>query len=311
MEPGLSIYLENALSFTSDAVKCLLAALISTVFIRRDTAKSELEKLKTGKFDKVIGRLLDEGKMTYLEFYKCRNLLSVAKLADEHLSPRIDESDADTESSGSDSEENSFNFDFDWFMRFYDAVGNISNEELQGLWAQVLAGEIKRPKTCSLRTLDIIRNLSAEEARAFHNVCQYVLECGTSACVLMFGFVDEKEGYEECRRYIDEKGLIYGETIIPLIEAGLFTREFDLAFYLTQDNELELHNDKMRCEIKSHSEEQVLFNEPAAFLTTSGMELFKLVRAVDGFEYDKGYALLCVEDMRKEYPNLLFDVEIY
>ena len=55
MEPGLSIYLENALSFTSDAVKCLLAALISTVFIRRDTAKSELEKLRRSDWS-IAGR---------------------------------------------------------------------------------------------------------------------------------------------------------------------------------------------------------------------------------------------------------------
>lgn len=26
------------------------------------------------------------------------------------------------------------NFSFDWLMRFFDAVGNISNEDLQNLW---------------------------------------------------------------------------------------------------------------------------------------------------------------------------------
>ena len=33
--------------------------------------------------------------------------------------------------------------EFDWIMRFFDAVGNISNEELQRLWGKVLAGEMK------------------------------------------------------------------------------------------------------------------------------------------------------------------------
>ena len=308
MEPGLSVYLENALSVTSEAVKNLLAALISTVFIRKDTEKAELEKLKIGKFDEVIDKLLNDGKMTYLEFYKCRNLFSVAKLADESLRLHSDNTANDAESSESASRDTNVNFDFDWFMRFYDAVGNISNEELQRLWAQVLSGEIQRPKTCSLRTLDIIRNLSVDEAHAFYNICHYIVISGISACVLMFGFMDEKEGFKECMRYVDEKGLTYGDTIVPLLEAGLLTRDHDLAFYFEKGDVLEFHNTHMVCTVESNSEDMVSVAEPAAFLTTSGMELFQIVNSSDGFDYDKGYAFLCVEQMRKEHPDLTFNV---
>ena len=42
-------------------------------------------------------------------------------------------------------------------MRFFDAVGNVSNEELQKLWGKVLAGEMQQPGSCSLRTMEVIR----------------------------------------------------------------------------------------------------------------------------------------------------------
>jgi len=55
----------------------------------------------------------------------------------------------------------------DWTTRFFDYAEDISNIEMQELWGKILAGEIKQPKSYSLRTLDIIRNLSEDEARVF------------------------------------------------------------------------------------------------------------------------------------------------
>ena len=40
-------------------------------------------------------------------------------------------------------------------MRFFDAVGNISEQELHLLWAKILAGELSRKGSFSLRTLDM------------------------------------------------------------------------------------------------------------------------------------------------------------
>lgn len=57
--------------------------------------------------------------------------------------------------------------DEDWINRFFNTIENISNEQLQQLWAKILAGEIKEPSTYSLRTLDILKNLSFKEAGCF------------------------------------------------------------------------------------------------------------------------------------------------
>jgi len=57
--------------------------------------------------------------------------------------------------------------DEDWTSRFFNYAEDISNEEMQELWGKILAGEIKKPKSYSLRALDLLRNLSTEEAEVF------------------------------------------------------------------------------------------------------------------------------------------------
>src|SRR5690554_3131042 len=50
--------------------------------------------------------------------------------------------------------------DEDWKTRFFNIAEEVSNEEMQALWGRILAGEIKKPKSYSLRTLEVLRNLS-------------------------------------------------------------------------------------------------------------------------------------------------------
>ena len=64
--------------------------------------------------------------------------------------------------------------DHDWTARFFNDVQHVSSEEMQLLWAKVLAGEVKRLGQFSLRTLDTLRNLNAGEANLFAEACEYV-----------------------------------------------------------------------------------------------------------------------------------------
>lgn len=57
-----------------------------------------------------------------------------------------------------------------WINRFFDSVADVSDEDLQKLWGKVLAGEIKQPKSYSLRTLETLKNLSKHEAELFEKV---------------------------------------------------------------------------------------------------------------------------------------------
>lgn len=62
----------------------------------------------------------------------------------------------------------------DWIYRFLSYCEDISNEELQILWAKILAGEVERPGTFSLRTMHIISMLQQHEANMFSFVCNYM-----------------------------------------------------------------------------------------------------------------------------------------
>ena len=43
--------------------------------------------------------------------------------------------------------------DQDWSTRFFDIVQDISDNEMKILWGKILAGEVKKPKSYSMRTL--------------------------------------------------------------------------------------------------------------------------------------------------------------
>ena len=61
--------------------------------------------------------------------------------------------------------------DPDWAWQFFNYVGDISSEEMQSLWAKVLAGEIRRPKSISVRALSILRDFDQETAVLFRRLC--------------------------------------------------------------------------------------------------------------------------------------------
>lgn len=65
--------------------------------------------------------------------------------------------------------------DPDWTARFFDNVQDISSEDMKELWAKVLSGEVRNPGSTSLRTLDVLRNMTSNDARVFNNAAQYVI----------------------------------------------------------------------------------------------------------------------------------------
>jgi len=64
--------------------------------------------------------------------------------------------------------------DKDWISRFFDECKDVSNEELQKIWGRLLAGEVANPKSCSRKTLAILKDLSQEDAKLFTDFCSFV-----------------------------------------------------------------------------------------------------------------------------------------
>lgn len=67
------------------------------------------------------------------------------------------------------------NIDEDWLYRWRNYAGEVSSDYMQQLWGKILAGELKSPGACSLRTMDLLRNMSQEEATILVRCFQYVI----------------------------------------------------------------------------------------------------------------------------------------
>ena len=63
----------------------------------------------------------------------------------------------------------------DWISRFFREAEDVTSEQMQILWGKVLAGEVINPGSFSLRTLDVLRSLSAQEAKLVERLAKYVI----------------------------------------------------------------------------------------------------------------------------------------
>lgn len=63
--------------------------------------------------------------------------------------------------------------DEEWIIRFFNMAEDVSNADMQLMWGKILAGEIKTPKSFSLRTLELLKNISYEEAKIFEKISRY------------------------------------------------------------------------------------------------------------------------------------------
>jgi hypothetical protein len=72
----------------------------------------------------------------------------------------------------------------DWYRRYINIAQDISDNETQILWAQILAGEIETPDSFSFRTLDFLRNITQTEASIIQSVLKYAFESNGQVYIL-------------------------------------------------------------------------------------------------------------------------------
>lgn len=110
--------------------------------------------------------------------------------------------------------------DEDWKTRFFNIAEDISNEEMQVLWGRILAGEIKKPNTYSLRTLELLKNLTKEEAEVFTKFAKLKISDGHQNFIYNpqnGKFIEEEFGLNfSDRLLLSDLGLIYSEISLGL-----------------------------------------------------------------------------------------------
>ncbi|MBL4764116.1 MAG: TIGR03899 family protein [Colwellia sp.] len=66
--------------------------------------------------------------------------------------------------------------DLDWFDRYIALAENVSNKTMQDLWAKILAGELYRPGSYSLKALKIFRDMSIVDAKLLAKACSLAVK---------------------------------------------------------------------------------------------------------------------------------------
>ncbi|MCI0694675.1 DUF2806 domain-containing protein, partial [candidate division KSB1 bacterium] len=73
------------------------------------------------------------------------------------------------------------NIEDDWIVNFFDKCRIVSDEEMQSLWAKVLAGEANAPGTYSKRTVNFLNSIDKIDAKLFISLCGFGWDFGEIA----------------------------------------------------------------------------------------------------------------------------------
>lgn len=189
--------------------------------------------------------------------------------------------------------------DEDWKTRFFNIAEDISNEEMQSLWGRILAGEIKQPKSYSLRTLELLKNLSKDEAEVFTKFAQLKINSG-----------DRNIVYNQDNGMFlkSEFGITFSDRLL-LTELGLIASEKNLEFSLepTETNKQTNILNYGRKGIVLYRNEQVPKQGIEVLLfTKTGAELSTLIEQTFNLNYiEKICSSFKHENVKIEYGDIV------
>ena len=66
----------------------------------------------------------------------------------------------------------------DWIMNLFDKCRMVSDDDMQQIWAGILAGEANNPGTFSRRTVNLVADLDKRDAELFRRLCGFAWMIG-------------------------------------------------------------------------------------------------------------------------------------
>lgn len=213
-----------------------------------------------------------KSRVVFQEVKKQQNIDAIVNKAEEQLS--------------NISEVTSEPVDEDWNLRFFNLAGDITSEDLQTIWGKILAEEIKVPKTFSLRTLELLHNITSTEAKLFEKYCQYVFNvshnCGIpNISELNYKYsisVDDLLILSDCGllNYVNLNGLSSGQKHTIILQSKNLAVSYEVPY-----------NNKFNILL------------PAYPLTKAGSDLYHLLKINSNLNYFKDLS----KHIQKTYPN--------
>lgn len=180
--------------------------------------------------------------------------------------------------------------DKDWLNRYFNIVEDISDEDMQNLWARILAGEILKPRSYSLRLLDFLHNTSKEELDRILKILPFAV---------FDGFIIKNE--EELKNnniyfgdflFYSEIGILHSNNEVGnKYEIPALEKDF-LIYY----------SDQYACFANNKNNESQKFNFSIYSMTSLGLELLKLAR----ISINQDYLVKNMNIWGSKYRNIHF-----
>lgn len=156
-------------------------------------------------------------RMVLEEGRRQENIESISSKALEHIRP-----DAKADQ-----------MDSDWISDFFDKARLVGDEEMQTLWAKLLASEANDPKSVSKRTVAIMASLDKADAQLFTKFCSFVWMIGYPT-PLIFEINSGQpsiQGVDFDRiKHLDSIGLVSFEAFAGYVRKGVL-KVAQIAYY--------------------------------------------------------------------------------
>jgi len=123
----------------------------------------------------------------------------------------------------------------DWITNFFDKCRIVSDEEMQVLWAKVLAGEANSPGSYSKRTVNSLGSLDKGDAQLFTKLCSFVCSIDIPTPLIFdenASIYNDQQINFSTLTHLDDIGLISFNTVSGIKRVG-FQKETYISYYDT------------------------------------------------------------------------------
>jgi hypothetical protein len=279
--PTLSDWIANWLGFQlpsipmPQTVRNLDKAVGKILLAAGENAEARI-KSNTGKA-KATGKIEIDGMYrTDEEKRKSENRAATVKVAVDEMNEKPAQQDAQQE------------IDDDWLNLYARMAEDKTSEELRSLFGKILAGEIRKPGSFSLRTMQFVSTLSRDEAHKISTFFSFAL---SGKFVPVFQDVNEEvEPGFNSRILMEELGLASS----PNTVAGLA-----LTYEMRPNSKFALLGSGYAILINNATDHGSKFQIPCQALTKPGQELVAIANPPQtSIEFLKKVALVVFENIR-------------
>jgi hypothetical protein len=195
------------------------------------------------------------------EFRRQHNIESIALKAVPHLPPpeQIGE-ERPTE---------------DWISRFFEECQDISDEQMQQIWARLLAGEVARPGTFAPRTLSIVRDLTKLDVEIFSSLGRFFWNLPKAPLAPII--------YDHQEDFYQTAGLTFAK-LMHLMAIGLIEFDSGRSFFIQGGDKVVVSYFGERFLLESSSPGNPL-DIGHVILTSVGIELSRLAHGEPDHEF--------------------------